>query len=176
ASGGNGATPQLSMVGAGRFDLPPYLPTGMGNGVCVRASPHDDLARRGCGERADGALHTIARPIALLGGDRVVVRRPWREVVEAYAERRVRMTLVQPDGIFRRLAQILGIGTVVHDAVMHVRPPRVVGRPPDNCQVARGQLEVWPFGDLDTVRFFGRRKYLCGSRLEREQAADRGRD
>src|SRR5439155_24610639 len=126
------------------------------------ASPHDDLARGGCGERADGALHPIARTIALLGGDRVVVRRPWLEVIDAHAERRGRMALVQPDGIFRRLAQVLRICTVVHDAVMHVRPSRVVGRPPDDGQVAPGQLELGPSGDLDTVRFLGRRKYLRG--------------
>src|SRR5213080_4391952 len=54
------------------------------------------------------------------------------------------MALVQPDGIFRRLAQILGIGTVVHDAVMHVRPPRVVGRPPDNRQVTLANSRSGP--------------------------------
>jgi len=29
-------------------------------------------------------------------------------------------------GFFRRLAQVLGIRTVVHDAVMHVRTPRLL--------------------------------------------------
>src|SRR5882762_4131115 len=137
---------------------------------------HDSLAGAGCGELADGALHPIARTIALLGGDRVVGRRPWLEALDAHAERRVLMALVQPDGIFRRLAQILGIGAVLHDAVMHVRPPRVVGGPPDDGQMVRGQLERRRFGDLDALGFLGRRKYLRGSRLKREQAADRGRD
>src|SRR3989442_5382670 len=86
------------------------------------------------------------------------------------------MTLVQPDGILRRLAEVLRICAVLHDAVMHVRPPRVVGRPPDDGQVIRGRLELGLFGDLDALGFLGRRKYLSGSRLEREQAADRGRD
>src|SRR5467141_1212123 len=136
----------------------------------------DSLAGPGCGELADGALHTIARTIALLGGDRVVVRRPWLEALDAHAERRVLMSLVQPDGIFRRLAQVLRIGAVLHDAVMHIRPPGVVGRPPDDGQVIGRRLELGPFGDLDALGFLGRRKYLRGSRLEREQAADRGRD
>src|SRR2546428_3806754 len=145
-------------------------------GAFLGPSPHDSLARRGCGERADGALHTIARPIALLGGDRVGVRRPWFEVIDAHAERRGRMALVQPDGVYSRVAQFLWICTVVHDAVMHVRAPRVVGRPPDDGQVIRGRLELGPFGDFDALGFLGRRKDLRGSRLEREQAADRGRD
>ena len=110
------------------------------------ASPHDDLARGGCGERADGALHTVTRPIALLGGDRVVIRLPWREIIEAHAERSMRMALVQSDGVFRRLAQLLRICALVHDAVMHVRPARVVGRPPDDREVIRSRLELGPSG------------------------------
>src|SRR5713101_3031740 len=86
------------------------------------------------------------------------------------------MALVEPDGRFRRLAQVLGIRTVAHDAVMHVRTPRVVGCPPDNGQMVRGQLELWPFGDLDALGSLGRRKYLSGRRVGREQAAHRGRD
>src|SRR5207253_9162043 len=89
---------------------------------------------------------------------RVVVRRLWLEALDAHAERRVLMALVQPDGIFRRLAQILGVGTVAHDAVMHVRPPGVVDRPPDDRQVIRGQFELWPSGDLDALGLLGRRK------------------
>src|SRR2546422_9123172 len=89
-------------------------------GASLGPSPHDSLARRGCGERADGALHTVARPIALLRGDPVVVGRPWLEVIETHAEPRVRMALVQPDGGLRGQAQVVGIRTVVNDAVMHV--------------------------------------------------------
>src|SRR6266550_8462223 len=87
------------------------------------------LAWGGCRELADGALHPIGLAIALLRGDPIVVGRLRLQALHAHAERRVWVTLVQPDGIFRRLAQILRIGAVVHDAVMHVRPPRVVGRP-----------------------------------------------
>jgi hypothetical protein len=53
------------------------------------------------------------------------------------------MALVQPEGRFRRLAQVLGTRTVVHDAVVHVRTPRVVGCPPDNGQMLRGQLDAF---------------------------------
>src|SRR6266852_4649868 len=81
------------------------------------------------------------------------------------------MALVEPDGRFRRLAQVLGIRTVVHDAVMHVRTPRVVGCPPDNGQMVRCQLELWPFGDLDALGSLGRRKYLSGGWVGRVSPA-----
>src|SRR6267142_4145758 len=137
---------------------------------------HDSLARRGCGELTDGALHLITLTIALLGRHRVVVGRLCLETVDAHAERRVRMTLVQPDGRFRRLAQVLGIRTVAHDAVMHVRTPGVVGCPPDNGQAVASQLKLWPFGDLDAFGFLHWRKYLSGGWITVEYGADGGCD
>src|SRR3984893_4854589 len=86
------------------------------------------------------------------------------------------MALVQPEGRFRRLAQVLGISTVVHDAVMHVGPPGVVGCPTDNGQMVRGRLELWSFGDLDALGSLGRRKYLSGGWVGKEQAVERGRN
>src|SRR2546426_6862637 len=86
------------------------------------------------------------------------------------------MAPVQPDGIFRRLAQVLGIGTVLHNAVMHVRTPRVVRCPPDDGQIVCGRLEFRPFGDLDALGVLRRGKYLSAGWVGRDQAADRSRD
>src|SRR5260370_23466510 len=86
------------------------------------------------------------------------------------------MAVVQPKGRFRGLAQVLAIRTVVHDAVMHVRTPRVVGCPSDNGQMVRGNLELWRFDDLDARSLLEGGKYLSGAWVGREQAGDRGRD
>src|SRR5258708_9994491 len=136
---------------------------------------HYPLAWRGCGELPDGALHAVALAAALLRGNRVVVGRPWLEALEAHAERRVLMTMVQPDRISRRLAQVPRIGAVVHDAVVHVRAPRVVGGPPDDGEVIGGRLEVGPLGDLDALGFPGRRKYLRGGGGQKAGDCGRGR-
>src|ERR1700687_74011 len=137
---------------------------------------HYSRTKPRCCELFDGALHPIGLAIALLRANPVVVGRLRLEPLHAHAEHRVWMALVQPDWRFRRLAEVLGIRTVVHDSVMHVRPTRVVGCPPDNGQMVRGQLELWPFGDLDALGSLGRRKYLSGGRVGREQAAHRGCD
>src|SRR6267378_2400605 len=86
------------------------------------------------------------------------------------------MGLVQPDWISRRLAQVLGTRTVLHDAIMHVRTARVVGRPPDDGQVVRGQLDLWRFGDPDALGLLDRRKYLSGAGLVGDEAGDGGRN
>src|SRR3977135_3380710 len=106
---------------------------------------HDPLAGLGRRELLDWALHPIAIAIALLRVDPVVVGRLWLEPHEVHAEYRSSMVMVQPEGILRRLAQVLGSGTVVHDPVMYVRTPGVVGCPPDDGQMLRGQLDLWRF-------------------------------
>jgi hypothetical protein len=121
---------------------------------------HDALAGTGCGELGDRALHPIALPIALRRGHLVVIGRLRLETGHAHAERRLCMAPVDSDGRFRRLAQVGGIRPVGHDAEMHVRPPRVVGGPPNNGEVLPSRFERWPVGDLDALGFLRRRKYL----------------
>src|ERR1700738_806452 len=137
---------------------------------------HDSLAGAWCAELLDRALHPVVLAIALLRGNAVVVGRPWLEALHAHAECGGWMALVQPDGRFRRLAQILGIRAVVHDAQMIVRPARVVSGPPDDGQKIGGQLQLWPFDDRDARGFLRRRNYLTGGLVGKEQAADRARD
>ena len=62
------------------------------------------------------------------------------------------MTAVEPDGRLRRLAQLPGIGPVVHDAEMLIVPAGVAGRPPDNGQIIDGYFEGRLFCDLDVRR------------------------
>src|SRR5260370_40457285 len=121
------------------------------------------MARGGRGEFVDGARHSIALAIALLRADPIVIGRLWLEVVDAHPENRVSMAVVQPKGRFRGLAQVLGIRTVVHDAVMHVRTPRVGRCPSDNSQVIHGDLELWRFDDLDARILLEGREYLSGA-------------
>src|SRR5439155_23060210 len=111
----------------------------------------DSFARAGCGELLDGTLHAIVLSAALLRAHPVVVSGRRLEVVYAHAERRVWMTMVQPDRIFGRLIEILAIGAVMHDAVMHVRTARIVGRPSDDRPVIGGRLELGALGDLHAV-------------------------
>src|SRR5437660_10636619 len=70
------------------------------------------------------------------------------------------MALVQPDGIFRRLAQILGVGAVVHDAVI-----------PSDPQGFRAGAPRCPAATLD--RPSGRAGELVTRALGRRTAADR---
>src|SRR5438128_824651 len=122
------------------------------------------------GELVYGTLHLIALAITLHRRDRVVVRRPRLEAPHLHAECRLRMALVQPDGVLRRLAELLGIRAVVHDAVVHVGAAGVVGRPPDDRHMRLRQFDLWPFGDLDARGFLGRRRYLSGGRVGAEEA------
>src|SRR5882724_781330 len=137
---------------------------------------HDALAGAGCGELGDRALHPIALTIALHRGHLVVIGRLRLETGHAHAENRLCMAPVDTDGRFRRLAQVLGIRPVGHDGEMNVRPPRVVGGPPDNGQVVASHFERWPLGDLDARGFLRRRKYLSGGWVGGEQGADGGCD
>ena len=86
------------------------------------------------------------------------------------------------------MAQVRGIRPVVYDGEMIVRPPRIVGTPPDNGQVVASHFERWPLGDLDAHGFLRRRRWLSRrTSLTRrmylsdgggggEQAADHGRE
>src|SRR3989442_15488269 len=61
------------------------------------------------GELVYVTLHLIALAITLHRRDRVVVRRPRLEAPHLHAECRLRMALVQRDGVLRHLAELLGI-------------------------------------------------------------------
>src|SRR5437867_7945279 len=129
-----------------------------------------------CGELVDRALHPIALTSALRRGHLVVIGRPRLQTGHAHAENRLGMAPVDAYGRFRCLAQVLGIRTVVHDAEMNVRPPRVVGGPPDNGEVVASQFKRWPFGDVDVLGLLRWRKYLSGGWVGGEQGADGGCD
>jgi hypothetical protein len=45
------------------------------------------------------------------------------------------MALVEPDVIFRRLAQIIGIRPILYDGVMVVVASRIVGGPSDDGDI-----------------------------------------
>jgi hypothetical protein len=81
------------------------------------------------------------------------------------------MTLVEPDVIFRRVAQVIGIGSIVYNGVMVVIASRIVGRPSDDGDVVMGNFERWPFGDLEVLGPGRRRGILSGDRAAKEQAA-----
>src|SRR5258708_39891185 len=117
----------------------------------------DYLAERRCGEVDDRALHPIALTIGLHRAHLVVVGRLRLQIHHAHPENRLWMGSVEPDVAFRRLAQILGIRPVMHDAVMLVVSTRVGGGPPHNGHVADGRFELRPFGDLA----------VCGPRFRR---------
>src|SRR5689334_20489648 len=111
----------------------------------------DHLARWGGGEVADRALHPIALAGAVFRGHLVMIRRLWLETLQSHAEDRLRMRSVEPDMAFRRLAQILGIRPVMHDAIMLVEPARVRRGPPNNRHPGGSRLELRRFGDLDAL-------------------------
>ena len=134
------------------------------------------LTRGGCGEVVDRALHPIAPPIVPHRRHRVVVGGVRFQTLQAHPENRFRMALVEPDVIFRRLAQIVGIRTVVHDRAMIVIPARVGGGPSDDGEVVMGNFEPWPFSDLDVRGFRRWRRILSGDWAGAEQAAGRGGD
>ena len=82
------------------------------------------------------------------------------------------MALVEPDVIFRRLAQIIGIRPIVYDGVMVVVASRIGGGPSDDGDVVVGGFERWPFEDLDALlRAESDRIYM--QRLEAENRQPR---
>src|SRR5215470_1015948 len=119
---------------------------------------YDPLAGGGCGELLNRAFHTITLFIAIGRVHLVVIGRLRLQTGHAHAENRLRMAPVDPYGRFRRLAQLLGISTIMHDSVMNVRPSRVFRGPPDNGEVIESYFKRRLFGDLEPRRFLlGRR-------------------
>jgi hypothetical protein len=86
------------------------------------------------------------------------------------------MTLVEPDVIFRRLAQIIGISPIVYHGIMVVVASRIIGGPPDDGEVVVGNFERWPLEDLDVRGFRRRRRILSDDRMGEEHAAGRRGD
>jgi hypothetical protein len=137
---------------------------------------HDSLAGRRCGELADRALHPIALTIRSHRAHLVVVGRLRLQTLHAHPENRLWVGAVEPDVTLRRLAQILGIRPVMHDAVMLVVAARVGGSPPDNRRVVVGNFELRRFGDLDMLGLLLRRKDLGVEWIGEEQAGGRSGD
>jgi hypothetical protein len=81
------------------------------------------------------------------------------------------MALIEPDVIFRRLAQIIRIRPIVYHGVMVVIASRIIGSPSDNGDVVMGNFERWPFDDLDMLGPRRRRRILSGDGAAKEQAA-----
>src|SRR5260370_13277142 len=86
------------------------------------------------------------------------------------------MGAVEPHVTFRRLAQILGMRPIVHDAVMLVVSARIGGGPPDNRGVVVSHLELWRFGDLNVLSPLLRRRNLSDDWVGEEQDAGHGGD
>jgi len=73
------------------------------------------------------------------------------------------MALIEPDVIFRRLAQIFRIRPIVYHGVMVVIASRIIGSPSDNGDVVVGNFERWPFDDLDMQGPRRRRRMLSAA-------------
>ena len=84
----------------------------------------------------DRAFHFITLAVALQRVDRVVVGCPRREADQTDAKNRQCMILIQPDRGLRSLAQVSGIGAVVHNAEMFIRAPGIVACPLDDGPIA----------------------------------------
>ena len=74
------------------------------------------------------------------------------------------MDLIEPDVIFRRLAQIIRIIPIVYNGVMVVIASRIIGSPSDNGDVVMGNCERWPFDDLDMLSPRRRRRIFLAAR------------
>src|SRR5271166_5548113 len=129
------------------------------------------LTRGGGGELVDKALHPIAPPIVPHRRHLVVIGGVWFQTLQAHPKNRLRMGLVEPDVIFRRLAQIVGIRTVVRHRVMIVIASRVGGGPSDDGEVVVGNFESWRLDDLDVRGFRRWRRILSDDGAAKEQAS-----
>src|SRR5712671_663733 len=134
------------------------------------------LTGGGCGEVVDRALHPIALTTAAHRGHLVVIGRLRLQTIYPHPENRLWMGSVEPDGRFRRLAQILGIRTVVDDRKMLVISARVGAGPSDDGEVVVGNFELRRFGDLDVLGPLLRRRDLSADWAGVEQAAGCGGD
>src|ERR1700720_3705037 len=130
------------------------------------------LTRSRCGEVVDRALHPIAPPIVPHRRHFVIIGGLWFQTLQAHPKNRLRMGLVEPDVIFRRLAQIRGIRTIVCDRVVIVVPARVGGGPSDDGEVVVGNFERWRLGDLYVRDFRRWRRILSADWTGAEQAAE----
>ena len=125
----------------------------------------------GCGELVDRTLHPVAYTIIPHRGYLVVIGRRRLQTIHAHPEDCLRMTLVEPDVIFRRLAQVIGIGSIVYHRVMVVVASRIGGSPSDDGDVVVGNFERWPFDDLDVLGLRRRRRILSDDGDAKDQAA-----
>src|SRR5215813_766903 len=126
---------------------------------------YDPLTCRWRRELTDRALHPIALTVGRYRGHLIIIGGLRLQIVDAYAENRLWMLSVEPDVIFRRLAQIFGICPIVHNPVMFVVAARVRGSPPDKGRVVMSQFELRTLGDLDVLSLLLGRKDLSDDRV-----------
>ena len=93
------------------------------------------LTRGGCGEVVDRALHPIALPTGPHRRHLVIVGGVRFQRLQAHPKNRLRLAAVEPDVIFRCLAQIVGIRAVVRDRPKSVILQRSLAR----AYLAKGQ-------------------------------------
>jgi hypothetical protein len=65
--------------------------------ICDRLGSSRTMLHEERRELVYRAFHPVAGPVGASRVDRVVVRRPWLETVDAHSENRVRVGHVQPD-------------------------------------------------------------------------------
>jgi hypothetical protein len=102
----------------------------------------------------DRTLHPIPHTIIPDRGYLVLIGRRRLQTHHAHTENRFRMTLVEPDMIFRRLAQIIGIGPIVYDGVIVVVAPGLLVA---HLMIARSSWAISSAGPLriSTCAAFG---------------------
>src|SRR5215472_10359769 len=133
----------------------------------------DNLAGWGRSEVANAALHPVALTSDVDRGHFVVVGGLRLQMLQAHAENRLWMRSVEPDVASGCPAQILGIRSVMHDAIMLVVTARIGGGPADDRHPGVGRFELRRLGDLDVLGPFLRRKELSSDRVGEEQATGR---
>lgn len=124
----------LTKTGLSDTAEPSLLPENfdLEDGVPTTATPRTSM----CAELLDAALYPVVYASSLLGSDRVVVSRLRTEAINPHPKTRIGMAVVDVDRVFCRLAKIIRIRAVMHDSVMHICAPRIVGCPTDNRQLA----------------------------------------
>jgi hypothetical protein len=73
-----------------------------------------------CAEVLDRAVYPVAPAVGLPGIDRIVVRRPRTEALDAHAKNRIGMGLIQAAVCLRCVARFNGILAVMYDSEMLV--------------------------------------------------------
>src|ERR1700756_5258834 len=142
---------------------PTYV--GRASGIHKGAAPSCSLLFTGCSELLDRAPRPIVGAIGSHRANRVVIGCTRLKVGHPHAENCRWVVWVKPDGRFCSLAEVLGIRTIPHDAVMHGRASGVVACPPYDSQMLLSQFDLWPFGDPDVRALWSRWTWLSNHRI-----------